>query len=211
MGHDELAGDGCGQGAEASGPSEIPPPPPKLEQRKHGGNHMFLPIPNQAEREAWAAARWAVNDWTCKQIGEALDVTVPTAFRYVQAGLRASKVIAQATAEQARAAHRARLEYATDIAVAVMEREHVHVSQGRVVKDSSGVPLLDDGPKLAAAGVVKGLSESLRKLDGLDSATKIDTTITTTPQDAELAERIRVARERIAEQERRLLEGDDDA
>lgn len=188
--------------------SSIPPPPPRLERRQHGGNHTFLPVANQAEREAWAAARWAVNGWTYKQIGEAMDASEPTAFRYVRAGLRVSQEVAQATAEQARAAHRARLEYATDVALAVMERDHVTVSHGKIIMGEGDVPLLDDGPKLAAADRVRALSESLRRLDGLDAATKVDTNITTTPQDAELQERIRVARERVAEDERRLREGD---
>lgn len=184
--------------------AEIPPPPPKLDQRQHGGNHMFMPVPNQAEREAWAAARWAVNGWTYKQIGEAMSVSEMTAFRNVQAGLRVSKEIALATAEQARAAHRARLEYATDVAIAVMERDHIHVSQGRVVKGDDGEPVIDDGPKLAAAGMVKGLSESLRKLDGLDAAAKLDASVTVNPQDIELAEIIRQAEAKNAAEEERI-------
>lgn len=174
---------------------EIPSPPPKLEQRQHGGNHMFLPVPNQAEREAWAAARWSVNSWTYRRIGDSMDVSEATAYRYVQAGLRVSREIAEATAEQARAVHRSRLEYATEVAVAVMERDHIHVSQGRVVKGDDGAPLLDDGPKLAAADRVRALSESLRKLDGIDAAAKLDANINIQPQDVELAEIIRQVEE----------------
>jgi hypothetical protein len=174
---------------------EIPPPPPRLEQRQHGGNHMFLSVPNRTEREAWAAARWAVNNWTYRRIGEAMDVSEATAYRYVQAGLRVSQEIAEATAEQARAVHRSRLEYATEVAIGVMEKDHIHVSQGRVVKDDDGLPLLEDGPKLAAADRVRALSESLRKLDGIDAATKLDTNLTVKPQDIELAEIVRQVEE----------------
>lgn len=174
---------------------EIPPPPPRLEQRQHGGNHMFLSVPNQAEREAWAAARWAVDRWTYRRIAEAMEVSESSAFRYVQAGLRTSREIAEATAEQARAVHRSRLEYATDVAIEVMEKEHVQVSHGHVVKDDDGMPLFDDGPRLAAVDRVRALSESLRKLDGIDAAAKLDASVTMKPQDIELAEILRQVEE----------------
>src|SRR4051812_14038545 len=90
--------------------TDIPPPPPRLEQRKHGGNHMFTSPRNQTEREAWAAARWAINGWTLQEIAQALDLkSSSSAHAYVQRGLRATRGMADATSEQARSAPRARL------------------------------------------------------------------------------------------------------
>lgn len=154
----------------------IPPAPPRLEQPRHGGNHMFMTPRNQPERDAWAAARWSINGWMYKEIAAAMDITVGPAHESVQRGLRASREIAQATAEQARAMHRARLERATEVVMEVMERDHVTVSHGKVITGADGKPLLDDAPKLAAAGKTKELSESLRKLDGLDQPTKVEHT-----------------------------------
>lgn len=172
---------------------EIPPAPPRLEQPRHGGTHAFMTPRNQPERDAWAAARWSINGWMYKEIAAAMGITVGPAYESVQRGLRASRTITQATAEQARAAHRARLDRATEVAIEVMERDHIHVSQGSVVKGADGTPILDDAPKLAAAGKVKELSESLRKLDGLDAPTRTESTVTVAPQDIELAEIIRRA------------------
>jgi hypothetical protein len=112
--------------------------------------------------------------------------------------------------QRARAAHRARLEAAAETVMEIMARDHVHVSQGRVMKDDNGIPLIDDGPKLAAAEKIRALSESLRKLDGLDAATKVDTSITITPQDAELQERLARARAAVAAEEDRLRGNSDE-
>lgn len=91
-------------------------------------------------------------------------------------------------------------------ALEVLERDHIHVSQGRVVKDDNGTPLLDDGPKLAAIRELRNIRESYRKLYGLDAAAKAEITNVNLPQDAELQERLRQARERVAAEERALAE-----
>ena len=96
-------------------------------------------------------------------------------------------------------------------ALDILDRDHVTVSQGRVMKDDNGLPLLDDGPKLAAIREMRSIRESYRKLLGLDAATKTEATVTTVPQDAELQERVRLAKERVAEREQRILDGDDEA
>lgn len=59
-------------------------------------------------------------------------------------------------------------------ALEVLERDHVTVSHGKVVKDDDGKPLLDDGPKLAAIDRLVKVRESYRKLLGIDAAQKID-------------------------------------
>jgi molybdenum-dependent DNA-binding transcriptional regulator ModE len=166
----------------------IPPPPPEDDgpPRRNNSNHMFMTPHGQRARDAWAAERQAVDGWEYRQIAKAMDISVSTAWARVQRGLRIIDAPALLAAERARAAHRARLEAAAETVMEIMARDHVHVSQGRVMKDDNGIPLIDDGPKLAAAEKIRALSESLRKLDGLDAATKVDTSITITPQDAEL-------------------------
>lgn len=78
----------------------------------------------------------------------------------------------------------ARLERYTEVATEVLDRDHVAVSQGRIVREGlpyideetgrakidegRGAPVLDDMPKLKAVGELRQLSESRRKLLGLD-------------------------------------------
>jgi hypothetical protein len=58
-------------------------------------------------------------------------------------------------------------------AVDVLERDHVTVSQGRIMKDVDGTPLLDDGPKLAAIRELRAIRESYRKLYGIDQPSRV--------------------------------------
>jgi hypothetical protein len=58
-------------------------------------------------------------------------------------------------------------------AMEVLERDHVMVSHGRVITDDAGVPLLDDGPKLAALREMRAIRESYRKLLGVDQPTQV--------------------------------------
>lgn len=54
---------------------------------------------------------------------------------------------------------------------AVLERDHITVSNGKVIT-VDGEPLIDDGPKLAAIREIRALEESRRKLDGVDAPVK---------------------------------------
>lgn len=58
-------------------------------------------------------------------------------------------------------------------ALDILERDHVTVSQGRIMKDDDGVPLLDDGPKLAAIRELRAIRESYRKLFGVDQPSRV--------------------------------------
>lgn len=160
-------------------PEPYPPPcPPKLEQPVNGGNHMFMSPRNQRERDAWAAARWSIDNWTFPQIGEAMGISKSNAYYAVERGLRGRREAAEQTSENARNVHRLRLERAQEAAMAVLESTHITVSHGRVItiKDDNGndVPLPDHGPILSAVDRVIRLSESLRKLDGLDAPAKVE-------------------------------------
>ena len=58
-------------------------------------------------------------------------------------------------------------------ALEVLERDHVMVSHGRIVKGDDGQPLLDDGPKLAAVRELRALRESYRRLFGVDAPSRV--------------------------------------
>lgn len=87
--------------------------------------------------------------------------------------LRAWRDTLTEPAEQARAVELERLEQAHDHALAVLLREHITVSQGRVVRDEEGTPVPDDGPVLQAIDRIRALSESRRKLLGLDAPSRV--------------------------------------
>jgi len=58
-------------------------------------------------------------------------------------------------------------------ALEILERDHVVVSHGKVVKDDAGNPLLDDGVKLAALREMREIRHSYRKLFGADQPTQV--------------------------------------
>lgn len=77
-----------------------------------------------------------------------------------------------------------RLEALGREALRILNTDHYVVSGGTVVTSSLGTydletprPLLDDGPKLQAINTLVKVSESLRRLLGLDVATKVDASV----------------------------------
>lgn len=63
-------------------------------------------------------------------------------------------------------------------AMAILERDHVVVSHGKVItmvdpETREEKPLLDDGPKLAALREMRAIRESYRKLFGVDQPTQV--------------------------------------
>ncbi|GAB3156403.1 hypothetical protein GCM10027258_62790 [Amycolatopsis stemonae] len=76
-------------------------------------------------------------------------------------------------------------------ALAVMRRDHIAVSQGRVVRigkpfvnddgeaeiaEGQGAPVHDDAPKLQAINTIRNLLERKAKIVGSDSPVRVDTT-----------------------------------
>lgn len=72
-------------------------------------------------------------------------------------------------AEELRQLELERLDRLTVAAVEVLERRHVTVSHGKIICGEDGRPLIDDGPVLGAVDRLTKLSESRRKLLGLDA------------------------------------------
>jgi hypothetical protein len=132
-----------------------------------GGDGKWVRTIETAEREA-KAAQLRSRGMSYRQIAAELGVDTHTAHNDVQSAL-AAIVAEPAAAAQALELERLDAMYAR--ALQVMEAHHVTVSNGRVVTlDDS--PLPDDGPVLAAINTLVRISESRRKLLGLDSPVK---------------------------------------
>lgn len=80
-----------------------------------------------------------------------------------------------------------RLDTAQSVVVTILEANHLVVSEGHVVR-LEGAPLLDPGPVLAAIREFRMLSESRRKLLGLDAPAKHQVVHSTSDLDAALRE-----------------------
>lgn len=68
--------------------------------------------------------------------------------------------------------------------IGIIHKRHVAVSGGKVVTDDMGNVLEDDGPILAALAQWRQVSESRRKLLGLDAAVKLDVNLDGSEVDA---------------------------
>jgi hypothetical protein len=131
------------------------------------GNGKWLLTLTGAERRA-EAARLRSRGYTYRQIATALNTDVRNAYDYVREAMQA---VVREAAEDAIAFELDRLDQAHRKALAVLEREHITVSNGRVV-ELDGQPLPDDGPILSAIDRIVKISESRRKLLGLDQPAK---------------------------------------
>lgn len=142
----------------------------QTEQPRDGSGN-FLYVNSSVQRDA-DASRLRSDGKTYQQIADALGYNDRGhAWRGIQ---RARRAILREPAEELIQVESARLDELYVAALDVLERDHITVSQGRVVKDDNGVPLLDDGPKLAALRELRQIRESFRKLHGLDQPAKVE-------------------------------------
>lgn len=104
---------------------------------------------------------------TFEAIGDQLGITKQRAHQIYSAAL--AEIPAQEVGEY-RAEQAARLDELLTKAHEVLARGHVHVSQGRVVRDDeTGEPVRDDGPTLAAIKTILDIEARRAKLLGLDT------------------------------------------
>lgn len=112
-----------------------------------------------------------------RAIGEQLGVSVKTAHQDVQQALADLAELEQASAAEYRALELARLDDLAIAAARILQAEHPLVSGGKVLSrftaDGKAIGLTDNGPKLAAIDRLIRISESRRKLLGLDAPAKI--------------------------------------
>jgi hypothetical protein len=123
--------------------------------------------PETVKRDAQAAALRA-RSWTYQRIGEELGISKQSAYDAVQRALRDTL---QEPADDVRALELERLDGMYAAVLAVLERDHVTLYQGEVVR-VEGAVLVDDGPVLSAVDRLLRIQERRAKLLGLDLPVK---------------------------------------
>ncbi|MEV6081122.1 hypothetical protein AB0L80_39430 [Streptomyces sp. NPDC052069] len=138
------------------------------QARPHGGDGQFVRSLTTAQRAA-QAAELRSKGWTYPRIAAELG------YGHRADAYNAVKKVLEDTVREAgenvRALELERLDRLEAAANEVLEREHVTVSNGRVI-DLNGAPLPDDGPVLAAIDRLLKIQERRARLLGLDAPTK---------------------------------------
>lgn len=141
------------------------------DEQPRDGNGGFLYVNSSVQRDA-DASRLRSEGKTYQQIADELGYhDRGHAWRGIQ---RARRAILREPAAELIQVESARLDELYVTALDILERDHVTVSNGRVMYDDEGNPLLDDGPKLAALRELRQIRESFRKLHGLDQPAKVE-------------------------------------
>lgn len=139
-----------------------------------------------AKRRAEAVAM-RMSGATYDQIAEALGyASKAAAYVDISRALEASVAEQRRTVELYREEELQSLDVLLAEAWAILKRDHVTVSHGRIIVDDEGNKLLDDGPTLQAIDRVLKIRERRAKLLGLDAPTKVEA-ITVDALDAEIA------------------------
>lgn len=145
---------------------------PRPPDRVRDGDGRYIRSIENAEYDA-RAARLRVDGLTYRQIAAELGYADHTsAMDAVKRALAAAPAEAGAEARQVELD---RLDRLVAKATQIMERVHLAYNNKGVV-EWDGEALEDDAPALAAARLLQGLSESRRKLLGLDAETKVAVT-----------------------------------
>lgn len=117
---------------------------------------------------------------TYRQIAAQLGISVANAHKRVTRSLDRTR---REPADALRELELERLDALQEALTRVLSRAHVTVSGGKVITttgdDGKDVPLLDDGPTVAAAVALVRVQESRRKLLGLDAPTRLDARVLT--------------------------------
>jgi hypothetical protein len=106
--------------------------------------------------------------------------------------------------DEARTMELERLDEMQHAAWQVLERHHITVSHGKVVRDDDGETILDDGPVLRAIDSLLRVSDRRAKLLGLDAPTRVEGDHTHRVPSPELLGRIEAARATVEAQEAQL-------
>ena len=181
------------------------------------GNGKFIRTAAAMKRDHEAAA-FRGQGWSFQRIAGELGYA--SKGKAHEGVMRAYAEIPSEASEHAKALDLERIDRLIEKAWEIMLRDHVTVSQGRVVgrvigveRDESGAPLhdgdgkpvliyediLDDGPALAAIREIRGLLERRAKITGYDAPVRSRVEVIT--EDAVDAEIERLAKE-IAEADR---------
>ncbi|MFD3802634.1 hypothetical protein ACFWTC_03175 [Streptomyces sp. NPDC058619] len=133
------------------------------------GHNRFTATVDAAEKRAHAARLRAMG-WSYERIAKEVGYACRgSAYNAVKQVLEET---VREAGDELRQLERERLDRMSEAAWEVLERQHVVVSNGRVV-DLNGAPLPDDAPVLQAIDRLLRISESRRKLVGLDAPSKV--------------------------------------
>lgn len=133
------------------------------------GKGRYIRTLTAAARDA-EAARLRGQGWSYQRIADELGWTNKgDAHHAVQ---RVLQETVQEAGDELRAMERERLDRLSEAAWTVLERQHVTVSNGQIVR-LDGKPLVDDAPVLQAIDRLLRISESRRKLDGIDAPSRV--------------------------------------
>ncbi|KOG84471.1 hypothetical protein ACZ90_25050 [Streptomyces albus subsp. albus] len=154
------------------------------QDRPRGGRGQFVRSLSTAERDA-EAARLRSLGWSYPRI--AAELGWKTRADAHNAVKRVLKETVREAGDDVRTLELERLDRLEAAANEVLEREHVTVSNGRVVVLHE-TPLPDDGPVLAAIDRLLKIQERRARLLGLDAPTK--QAITITPERAAALEQL---------------------
>lgn len=145
------------------------------QARPHDGKGRFARTLSTAEREA-EAARLRSRGWTYQRIADELGwANKGDAHHAVSKVLRDT---VQEAGDDLRALELTRLDALYVAATEVLEREHITVSNGRIVSGTDGEPILDDAPVLQAIDRLLKIQERRSRLLGLDAPIKKDVSLT---------------------------------
>jgi len=148
--------------------------PPRSWPSRQRNSEATVSIDNQPTGTRETAAERRVKALELRKQGQSyraiaaqLGINERTAHTDVQRALRALAALEQASAAEYRTMELERLDTLTVEAARVLSATHPLVSGGKVLRD-----VTDDGPKLAAIDRLLRISESRRKLLGLDAPAK---------------------------------------
>lgn len=170
-------------GNEPSVPAEPPEDgphagtPSTLEgnHRLRTGKGLFERSPESVARDAEAADLRA-QGWTLQRIADHLGYTDRSNARV--GIIRAKADVARPAVTRLIQTESAELDELYAEALAILQRNHVTVSHGKVITwrnpdTGNEEPLQDDGPKLQAIQLALRVRESYRKLHGLDQPAQV--------------------------------------
>ena len=141
-------------------------PPPRAGR---GGNGRFTRSIKTAELDA-KAAQLRVNGLSYREIARELGYADHTSA--IDAVRRAIAAAPRETGAEAQQVELGRLDKLVEAATRILETDHLAYNNKGVV-EWGGEALKDDAPALAAVAALMRLSESRRKLLGLDAETKV--------------------------------------
>lgn len=155
---------------------------PGDNHRPHSGKGRFVRRPATAQRDA-AAAELRADGKTYQQIADELHFSHRDLAR--RAVERALAATVREPAAELRQLELIRLDSLWMQAMGVLTRDHLTVSNGRVV-ELNGEPVKDDAPILNAIDRLLKIMERRAKLTGLDAPAKVEV-MTLESIDAEIA------------------------